>query len=60
MKVFHHRESRPKFDAIDMEQALIQKNEVGFAIVKEFQGRQAIRNEYNLIVCLLSKWLTQS
>jgi len=55
LEFFHHSESRAEFDAIAMEQANIQKNEVRCAIMKEFQGRQAIRNEYNLIVCLLCK-----
>src|SRR5712692_12091602 len=40
LEVFHHSESRAEFDAIAMEQANIQKNEVRCAIMKEFQGRQ--------------------
>jgi hypothetical protein len=51
-------ESRTKVDTIPREQTLIQKNEVWFAKTNEFQGRQTIRSDDDLIVCLLRKHLT--
>jgi hypothetical protein len=44
---------------IPCEQVLIQKNEVGFVHAKEFQGRQPIRSNDNLVIGLLFKQLTK-
>ncbi len=42
------------------EQTIIQKNEVWFAHVKEFQSRQPIRSDDNVIASLLCKRLTKA
>ena len=55
----HNGESRPKVDIIPRKQALIQKNEIWFAKAHEFQGRQTIRSEDDLITRLLRKQLTK-
>jgi hypothetical protein len=52
-------ESRTEIDTIPRKQALIQKNEVCFVRANEFQGRQTIRSEDDLIACLLCKHLTK-
>jgi hypothetical protein len=53
LEVFHNEESRIKFDAIPREQALIQKHEVWFERAHEFQGRQTIRSDNDLVASLL-------
>src|SRR5260370_15881207 len=55
LQVFHQSEAISQVNAVAMKQAFIQQNKVWCAIVKEFQGRQAIRNVYNLIGRLLCK-----
>ncbi len=52
-------EARQEVSSIPREQALIQKHEVWFERAHEFQGRQTIRSDDDLVASLLCKHLTK-
>lgn len=59
LEIFHHLEARQKVKAMLREQARIHKHEVRFARAQEFQGRQTIRSDDDLVASLLCQYLTK-
>jgi hypothetical protein len=59
LEIMHHLEAREEVNAMPAEQARIHKHEVRFTRAQEFQGRQTIRSDDDLVASLLRESLTK-